>query len=218
MPCDRCWKTVPEPAWRARCRALSRGAYVAGVDEVGRGPLVGDVVAAAVILGPALAGEAFCDSKAISAPRREELAQRIRTHALCVGLGRASPEEIDRLNILRATLLAMRRAVADLDHTPALVLVDGNRLPDWDYPSEAVVRGDAQVPEIGAASIIAKVQRDAEMRALDARYPGYGMAAHKGYPTPAHLEALARLGPTPCHRRSFRPVRELIERGGNRGG
>ena len=183
---------------------------VAGVDEVGRGPLAGDVVAAAVILDPARPIAGLRDSKKLSARRREELAGEIRRQAVAVALGRASVAEIDALNILQASLLAMHRAVAALAPQPGFVLVDGNRLPAWDYPAEALIGGDASEPAIAAASIIAKVQRDAELVALDARYPGYGFASHKGYPTRAHLDALASLGVTPAHRRSFSPVKNLL--------
>jgi ribonuclease HII len=200
---------MPRAAWELKRAALGAGALVAGVDEVGRGPLVGDVVAAAVIL-PAEVPAGLRDSKAMSAARREAVAATVHGVARAVGVGRASPQEIDALNILQATMLAMQRAVAALSLTPALVLVDGNRLPAWDHASLAVVKGDAVVPEIAAASIIAKVTRDREMAVLDQRYPGYGFAAHKGYPTRQHLDALERLGPTPLHRRSFRPVRILL--------
>ncbi|MEQ9463214.1 MAG: ribonuclease HII [Haliea sp.] len=183
---------------------------LAGVDEVGRGPLAGDVVAAAVILDPARPVPGLRDSKKLSAARREELAGQIREHALAWAVARASVLEIDTLNILQASLLAMHRAVQALDPQPEWVLVDGNRLPRWDYRSEPVVRGDDRVPAIAAASILAKVQRDAELVALDAQYPGYGFAAHKGYPTAAHLQALRTLGVTPVHRRSFAPVKALL--------
>jgi ribonuclease HII len=179
---------------------------VAGVDEVGRGPLAGPVVAAAVILDPERPIEGLRDSKALSPARREALAARIRERALAWALGRAEVEEIDRLNILWASLLAMRRAVALLVPPPTSVLVDGNRCPDLPVPARAVVRGDATVPAISAASILAKVARDAEMVELDARFPGYGLARHKGYPSPEHLLALERLGPSAIHRRSFAPV------------
>jgi len=183
---------------------------IAGVDEVGRGPLAGDVVAAAVILDPDRPIEGLRDSKKLSVSRREALAGEIRERALAWSVARASVAEIDALNILQASLLAMRRAVEALDPQPGAVLVDGNRLPRWDYPSQPVVGGDARVPAIAAASILAKVQRDSELVALDRVYPGYGFAAHKGYPTAAHLEALKILGVTPIHRRSFGPVRDLL--------
>ena len=182
---------------------------IAGVDEVGRGPLAGDVVAAAVILSdPAPAG--VTDSKALTAKRRECLAGVIRKEAISWALGRASVAEIDELNILEASLLAMRRAVEGLSVTPTLVLVDGNRLPRWSFESRAIVKGDLREPAIGAASILAKVQRDGEMQALHDQYPGYGFDQHKGYPTKAHLAALERLGVTPIHRLSFAPVKRLL--------
>ncbi len=187
-----------------------RGAPVAGVDEVGRGPLAGDVVAAAVILDPARPIAGLADSKRLSAGRRETLSVVIREQALAWALGRASVEEIDRMNILEASLLAMRRAVEALATVPEHVLVDGNRLPRWPYRAEAVIGGDGLHGEIAAASILAKVPRDGELAGLAERYPGYGFDRHKGYPTREHLDALARLGPTPAHRRSFGPVRRLL--------
>jgi len=185
---------------------------LAGVDEVGRGPLAGDVVAAAVILDPARPIAGLRDSKKLSAPRREALALRIKEQALAWAVARASVAEIDQLNILQAALLAMHRAVQALHPQPTYVLVDGNRLPRWDYASEPVVKGDDRVPAIAAASILAKVQRDGELLELERLYPGYGFAAHKGYPTAAHLEALRTLGVTPVHRRTFGPVRALLAR------
>ena len=182
---------------------------VAGVDEVGRGPLAGDVVAAAVILSDS-PPKGVKDSKALTAKRRECLADVIRREAVSWALGRASVAEIDELNILEASLLAMRRAVEGLSVTPTLVLVDGNRLPRWSLESRAIVKGDIHEPAIGAASILAKVQRDGEMQALHERYPEYGFDQHKGYPTKAHLAALERLGATPIHRRSFAPVKRLL--------
>ena len=179
---------------------------VAGVDEVGRGPLAGPVVTAAVILDPARPIAGLRDSKTLAPARREALALLVRERALAWALGRAEVEEIDRWNILRATLLAMERAVLALPVAPDRVLVDGNRCPRVPCPVEAIVGGDGLVEAISAASIVAKVARDAEMVELDARYPGYGLAGHKGYPTREHLEALARLGPAPVHRRSFAPV------------
>lgn len=183
---------------------------LAGVDEVGRGPLAGDVVAAAVILDPARPVPGLRDSKKLTPARREALAAQVREHALAWAIARASVAEIDALNILQASLLAMHRAVQALDPQPDWVLVDGNRLPHWDYRAEPVVGGDDRVPAIAAASILAKVQRDRELVALDAEYPGYGFAAHKGYPTAAHLQALRTLGVTPAHRRSFAPVKALL--------
>lgn len=183
---------------------------IAGVDEVGRGPLVGAVVTAAVILDPNQPIEGLRDSKRLSEKRREALAIEIRAKALAWALGRAEPAEIDELNILHATMLAMTRAVAALPTQPDRVYVDGNRLPDLPMPGVAVVGGDGIVPEISAASILAKVARDAEMRALDAEHPEYGFAKHKGYPTAQHREALQAHGPLAAHRRSFAPVRAAL--------
>jgi len=184
----------------------------AGTDEVGRGPLAGDVVAAAVIL-PAEAGiDGLDDSKALLPERRLELSLSIRARAQAWAIGRASVAEIDRLNILHASMLAMQRAVTALTVQPEFVYVDGNRCPQWRYRSQAVVGGDGLVPAISAASILAKVTRDAEMEALDAEYPGYGFARHKGYATRAHLAALEKLGPCAIHRRSFAPVAERLRR------
>ena len=183
---------------------------LAGVDEVGRGPLAGDVVAAAVILDPARPIAGLADSKILSEKRREELAPLIKERALSWSVARSSVLEIDELNILQASLLAMRRAVEALAFQPSFVLVDGNRLPSWAYAAQAVVKGDSRVAAIAAASILAKVQRDAELVALDSTYPGYGFAKHKGYPTAAHLLALRELGVTAVHRRSFAPVKNLL--------
>ncbi len=188
-----------------------RGDWLAGVDEVGRGPLAGDVVAAAVILDPERPIVELDDSKKLTGKQREYLFDRICDQALGWSVARASVQEIDALNILQASLLAMQRAVHGLPRAPEHVLVDGNRIPDWHYPSEAVVKGDSRVAAIAAASILAKVVRDREMVAFDAQYPGYGFAGHKGYPTRAHLNSLQQLGPSPIHRRSFGPVRTLIE-------
>ena len=185
------------------------GQLVAGVDEVGRGPLAGDVVAAAVILTGS-PPEGVTDSKMLTPERREALAERIRDEAVSWALGRATLAEIDELNILQASLLAMRRAVEALHIQPSLVLVDGNRLPKWPYEARAIVKGDLTEPSIGAASILAKVQRDAEMLALHEHYPAYGFDRHKGYPTKAHLAALESAGISPVHRRSFGPVRRLL--------
>lgn len=184
---------------------------VAGVDEAGRGPLAGPVVAAAVVLSAAYSIDGLADSKTLSALRREALAAQVRAHATGWALGMASVEEIDRLNILQATLLAMQRAVQGLAMTPDLVLVDGNRAPRLSCPVRTVVRGDALIKSISAASILAKVARDAILQNLDGEYPGYGFAVHKGYPTAAHQRALEALGPSPVHRRSFGPVRRLLE-------
>lgn len=188
------------------------GVDIAGVDEVGRGPLAGDVVAAAVILDPGRPIEGLRDSKKLSEKRREQLAVQIREQAIAWAVTRASVAEIDELNILHASMLAMKRAVEALAPQPGYVLVDGNRLPVWHYASEPVVKGDDRVPAIAAASILAKVQRDNELVALEEQYPGYGFARHKGYPTAAHLAALEKLGVTPVHRRSFGPVRALLSR------
>lgn len=183
---------------------------IAGVDEVGRGPLVGAVVTAAVILDPNRPIVGLADSKKLSEKRRLALYDEIVEKALSWSLGRAEPEEIDRLNILHATMLAMQRAVAGLHISPDFVLIDGNRCPALAMPSLAVVKGDSLVREISAASIIAKVTRDREMSELDVLFPQYGFAQHKGYPTALHMEKLAQHGVTPHHRRSFAPVRNAI--------
>nr|WP_115249947.1 ribonuclease HII [Avibacterium avium] len=183
---------------------------IAGVDEVGRGPLVGAVVTAAVILDPNNPIEGLTDSKKLSYKKRLALAEEIKQKAKAWALGRAEPEEIDELNILHATMLAMQRAVNQLKITPHFVLVDGNRIPPLPMPAQAVVKGDSLVAEISAASILAKVARDLEMEELDKRYPQYAFAQHKGYPTKLHLEKLAEHGPLPQHRRSFAPVKKLI--------
>ncbi|QZN95277.1 ribonuclease HII [Symbiopectobacterium purcellii] len=183
---------------------------IAGVDEVGRGPLVGAVVTAAVILDPQRPIVGLADSKQLSEKRRLALYDEIKDKALSWSLGRAEPEEIDQLNILHATMLAMQRAVAGLHLTPDYVLIDGNRCPLLPVPALAVVKGDSRVAEISAASILAKVTRDREMVELDARFPEYGFAQHKGYPTAYHLEKLALLGATEYHRRSFAPVKRVL--------
>lgn len=181
---------------------------IAGVDEVGRGPLVGAVVTAAVILDPANPIEGLTDSKKLSEKKRNFLFEQIKNKALAWSLGRAEPDEIDNLNILQATMLAMERAVNGLSITPNMVLIDGNRVPKGlKMPSEAVVKGDLRVAEISAASIIAKVTRDREMELLDAKYPQYGFAKHKGYPTKAHIDALAQYGVIDQHRKTFKPVK-----------
>ncbi len=178
-----------------------------GVDEAGRGPLAGAVYAAAVILDPARPVKGLADSKLLSAARREVLAALIRRDAFAWAIATASVEEIDELNILRASLAAMARAIAALGVEPGEVVVDGLHRPETTWPCRALVKGDRLVPAISAASILAKTARDGEMVSLDARFPGYGFAQHKGYPTADHLEALARLGPCEIHRRSFAPVR-----------
>ncbi|MDQ0666093.1 MULTISPECIES: ribonuclease HII [unclassified Pseudomonas] len=184
---------------------------VAGVDEVGRGPLCGAVVTAAVILDPNRPILGLNDSKKLTEARREKLYDEICEKALSWHIARAEVEEIDELNILHATMLAMQRAIEGLHITPKMAMIDGNRCPKLTMPAEAVVKGDSKVPAIAAASILAKVSRDREMAAFELIYPGYGIGGHKGYPTPVHLEALARLGPTPIHRRSFAPVRQAFE-------
>ncbi len=183
---------------------------VAGVDEVGRGPLVGAVVTAAVILDPARPIVGLADSKKLSEKRRLALYDEIRDKALSWSLGRAEPHEIDELNILHATMLAMQRAVAGLHVVPEYVLIDGNRCPALAMPSMAVVKGDSRVQEISAASILAKVTRDREMAELDLHFPQYGFAQHKGYPTALHLERLVEHGATEHHRRSFGPVKRAL--------
>lgn len=184
---------------------------ICGVDEAGRGPLAGPVFAAAVVLDPERPIVGLDDSKKLSERKRERLAAEIKERAAAWAVAWASVEEIDRLNILQATLLAMGRAVAGLPRTPTEVLVDGNCCPSLDVPVRAIVGGDALVPEISAASILAKTARDAEMRRLHALYPDYALDRHKGYGTALHLEALRRHGPAPFHRRSFAPVRQLLD-------
>ncbi len=184
---------------------------IAGVDEVGRGPLVGDVVTAAVILNPHKPILGLADSKKLSEKKRLILAAEIKEKALCFCIARANIAEIDRLNILHATMLAMKRAVEGLKIIPEFVYIDGNRIPDINIAAQAVVKGDSLIPEISAASILAKVARDDEMIQLDRIYPEYGFAAHKGYPTKAHLLALEQNGVTEYHRKSFKPVKKLLE-------
>ena len=188
---------------------IARG-RVAGVDEVGRGPCAGPVVAAAVVLDPSRPILGLADSKKLSEKRREALYLEIREKSLAWAVGRAEVEEIDSINILQASLLAMQRAIEQLSFDLEGVLVDGNILPRLTVPGQAIVQGDATVPAISAASILAKVTRDREMVEWEKVYPGYGLAVHKGYPTVVHLEALMRLGPTPIHRRSFAPVKRAL--------
>jgi|TARA_R110002126_G_scaffold291755_1_gene456903 ribonuclease HII len=183
--------------------------YIAGVDEVGRGPLAGAVVAAAVIFDDPIEGMA--DSKVLSAKRRAILSELIKSKALCYSFGRVEAEEIDQINIHQASLLAMKRAVENLSIRPEHVLVDGKYCPEIDIPCEAIIKGDALVDVIGAASILAKVVRDDEMQALDKLYPEYGFAKHKGYPTAFHREALKRFGPCAIHRKSFAPVQVALQ-------
>lgn len=186
-------------------------ALIAGVDEVGRGPLVGAVVTAAVILDPNNPIAGLADSKKLSEKKRLALVAEIKEKALAWSLGRAEPEEIDELNILHATMLAMQRAVKSLKIQPHFVLVDGNRIPSLAMPAQAVVKGDSKVAEISAASILAKVARDQEMEELDREFPQYEFAKHKGYPTKVHLEKLAEFGALPQHRRSFAPVKKCLQ-------
>ncbi|OAN13990.1 ribonuclease HII [Photobacterium jeanii] len=183
---------------------------IAGVDEVGRGPLVGAVVTAAVILDPNNPIEGLTDSKKLTEKKRNLLFDEIKEKALSWSLGRCEPEEIDELNILQATMVAMQRAVAGLDTQPDFVLVDGNKIPQLPMAAQAVVKGDLRVAEISAASILAKVTRDREMEELDAQYPQYGFAKHKGYPTKAHFEALAEHGVIDQYRKSFKPVKRIL--------
>jgi ribonuclease HII len=183
---------------------------IAGVDEVGRGPLVGDVVTAAVILDPNNPIEGLNDSKKLSEKKRLALYPEIKEKSLAWAVGRCSPEEIDELNILQATMVAMQRAVAGLKVQPDMVLIDGNRTPELPMDAQAVVKGDLRVAEISAASIIAKVVRDQEMEELDAQHPEFGFAKHKGYPTKAHFEAIEQHGVIAQHRKSFKPVKRAL--------
>ncbi len=185
--------------------------FIAGVDEAGRGPLAGPVVAAAVILHPQKNIDGLADSKQLTEKQREMLFELIYQNALAVSVGHADVAEIDRLNILQATMLAMQRAVQGLKITPQLALIDGNRCPILQCDAKAIIQGDATEPAISAASIIAKVTRDREMVRLDQKFPLYGFAQHKGYPTKAHFAALKKQGPCIIHRRSFAPVAELLE-------
>ena len=185
---------------------------VAGVDEAGRGPLAGPVVAGAVILDPHNPIDGLQDSKRLTAARRELLYEEIQEKALAWAVASADVGEIDRINILQATMLAMQRAVAALQPAAEHALIDGNRCPDLACPAQAIVKGDSRVAAISAASIMAKVTRDREMLSLDVMYPGYGFAQHKGYPSKAHIRALESLGVSPVHRRSYAPVRRVIEK------
>lgn len=198
------------PAQQALPWDLPPGLLMAGVDEAGRGPLAGPVLAAAVILDPTRPIACLADSKQLSARQRERLYEQIVSNALCFSVAEASIEEIDHLNILQASLLAMQRAVADLRPQPEWVLVDGKQLPRLPMRAEAIVRGDVSVPAIAAASILAKVTRDRLCLAIDAHYPQYGFAIHKGYGTAMHLAALAEHGPCAWHRRTFAPVARLL--------
>ncbi len=187
---------------------------LAGVDEAGRGPLVGNVVAAAVILDPENPIEGLNDSKKLSARRREQLSEQVRDSALAWSVVSIDSGQIDRINILQATMLAMKQAVEQLSVPPQHVFIDGNRCPDIHVPATAIIKGDSRVAEISAASILAKVERDAQMLALHEAYPQYGFDKHKGYPTKAHFEALAEYGPCPEHRRSYAPVRRAVAEAG----
>ena len=189
---------------------LNLAGHIAGVDEVGRGPLAGAVVTAAVILDPDNPIEGLDDSKKLTEKQRSALAAEIKKKALCYFIARAEHEEIDELNVFHATLLAMKRAVAGLTLSPDRVLVDGKFCPDIPFPCEAVIKGDSKVAAISAASILAKVSRDNEMIAMENTYPGYGFAQHKGYPTKFHVEAIQRLGITPIHRKSYKPVQKVL--------
>ena len=204
MPSKKSWPEQVRLDWHTP-------GLVAGVDEAGRGPLAGPVVAAAVILDDQQPIAGLADSKALTATRRERMFDEIRAKALCCSIAEASVDEIDRLNILQATLLAMRRAVQGLRLKPVRVLVDGNRLPQLDMPAEAIVKGDAKVAAISAASILAKVTRDRWCAELHAQYPMYGFAGHKGYGTAEHLAALQAHGACPQHRRSFAPVARALQ-------
>ncbi|OGT81071.1 MAG: ribonuclease HII [Gammaproteobacteria bacterium RIFCSPLOWO2_02_FULL_47_50] len=190
---------------------IPENAVIAGVDEVGRGPLAGPVIAAAVILDPEQPIYGLADSKSINEKKREKLAQEIMLKSRAWAIARAEVYEIDELNILQASLLAMCRSVDALNIKPGLVLVDGNQCPEMELPVKAIIKGDTKVAAISAASIIAKVARDREMTDLDHEYPGYGFAVHKGYPTMAHIQALKQLGACPIHRRSFAPVKNLSQ-------
>jgi ribonuclease HII len=185
--------------------------FIAGVDEVGRGPLAGPVVAAAVILDSERPIIGLADSKALTARKREVLEEVIKSSCIAWALGRAEVEEIDQINILQASLLAMKRAISALSPQADYALVDGNRCPELPCPSQAVIKGDQRVESISAASIIAKVARDREMQQLDAQYPGYGLGKHMGYPTKHHIEMLNSLGVTKIHRRTYSPVRKVLE-------
>lgn len=194
--------------------ALTKDSLLCGVDEAGRGPLAGAVYAAAVILDPACPIIGLADSKVLSEKKRNWLSMEIRAHALAWAVARAEVGEIDRINILQASLLAMQRAVEALRLVPTQVLVDGLYCPPLAMPAQAVVKGDSKVAAISAASILAKTARDADMLILDAQYPQYGFARHKGYPTAEHLANLERFGVSPVHRRSYAPVRKFLEEAG----
>lgn len=202
---------APVCGWTLEEAARGRGALrIAGLDEVGRGPLFGPVVAAAVILAPGFPFAGLTDSKKLSEKKRVEFDLEIRANAVCWAIAEVDAETIDRINIRQASLMAMRRAVEQLALGPDFLLIDGRDTIDWKCPQRAVIRGDATSFSIAAASVLAKVHRDRLLVELDSEFPGYGLAQHKGYPCPAHLDALARLGPTPLHRRSFHPVAQAV--------
>ena len=192
-------------------RNIYSGYLYAGVDEVGRGPIAGPVVAAAVILDPNKPIDGLADSKKLTEKKREKLYQEIINCSLSYSISRASVEEIDEINILHASMLAMKRAIEELELPAEFALIDGNRCPDLSIPSMAIIKGDSKVAAISAASILAKVSRDREMVELDAQFPGYGLAKHKGYPTKAHIEALSKNGINELYRRSFKPVSNLLK-------
>lgn len=189
----------------------SKYRLIAGVDEAGRGPLAGNVVAAAVILDPEKKIIGLNDSKKLSASTRESLSTQIIEEALAYAIAEADVNEIDSLNILQATMLAMQRAVTALKNQPDFIYIDGNRIPEWSFQSKALVKGDQRIQSIAAASILAKVHRDQSLKELHEKYPGYGFAKHKGYPTAEHLAALRKLGVSPVHRRSYAPVKAVLE-------
>ena len=198
---------TPPCGWTLEEAARTRGALsIAGVDEVGRGPLFGPVVAAAVMLAPGYRFNGLTDSKQLTAKKRNELDVEIRANAVCWAIAEVDAETIDRINIRQASLMAMRRAVGQLAISPDYLLIDGIDTIDWPCPQQSVIQGDSLSLSIAAASVLAKVHRDRMLVALDSQFPGYGLASHKGYAAPEHLAALARLGPTPLHRKSFSPV------------
>jgi ribonuclease HII len=204
---------APVCGWTLEEAARGRGALrIAGIDEVGRGPLFGPVVAAAVILPRGCALHGLNDSKKLTEKKRVELDREIRANAISWAIAAVDAEAIDRINIRQASLLAMRRAVEQLSLSPDFLLIDGRDTIDWECPQQAVIHGDGISFSIAAASVIAKVHRDRLLVELDAKFPGYGLAQHKGYPCPAHLEALERLGPTPLHRKSYHPVAQAVLR------
>jgi ribonuclease HII len=204
---------APVCGWTLEEAARGRGALrIAGLDEVGRGPLFGPVVAAAVVLASGFQFDGLTDSKKLSEKRRNKLDLEIRANAIAFAIAEVDAEAIDRINIRQASLLAMRRAVEQLALSPDFLLIDGRDTIDWECPQRAVIRGDAMSFSIAAASVLAKVHRDRLLVKLDGEFPGYGLAKHKGYCCPAHLAALAKLGPTPLHRKSYRPVAQAVLR------